>query len=90
MDSTQMKVVVTGVLKNQIPSKGGAEVNKDLLKAVPFSFKKGYYQIPKLGELAIHLPEENPWEDKQSESSLFRDPEYEAYISHDEKTVRMM
>ena len=46
-------MVVTVVLKNQILGKGGAEVNKDLLKTVPFSFKKGYYQIPKLGGLAI-------------------------------------
>lgn len=39
MDSEQIKkVVVKAVLKNQILVKGGAEVNKDLLKIVPFFF----------------------------------------------------
>lgn len=55
MDSEQIKkVVVKAVLKKQILVKGGAEINKDLLKIVPFfKKKKKDYQIPKLGKLAL-------------------------------------
>lgn len=53
MDSEQIKkVVVKAVLKKQILVKGGAEINKDLLKIVPFFKKKKRLsdsQIRKIG-----------------------------------------
>lgn len=52
MDSEQIKkVAVKGIPRNQILGEGGAEVNKDLLKIVPF-FKKrlSYSQIGRGGQ----------------------------------------
>lgn len=51
MDSEQIKkVVVKAVLKKQILVKGGAEINKDLLKIVPF-FKKKRLSDSQIGKI---------------------------------------
>lgn len=52
MDSEQIKkVVVKAVLKNQILVKGGAEINKDLLKTVPFFKNKKELSDSQIGKI---------------------------------------